>query len=222
MGPSRSRRQSARGQAWGQRSRPPPRTGPSSLFYDRSVPDVPVIDLLEAIWASTADACRGLGPTDWDKGTDCPGWSVRDQLSHVIGTESMLLGQPSPPVLTPVPDYVHNPLGEMNEAWVEERRARPGDEVLAEFGSVTRRRIEQLRALTDEEWAVPTPSPVGEVPYGDFMTVRAFDSWVHEQDLRRAVGRPGGRDGAGEALTLDRVSSGMGFVVGRQVKPPEG
>jgi uncharacterized protein (TIGR03083 family) len=186
------------------------------------VPDAPVIDLLEAIWGSTADACRGLVPTDWEKETDCPGWSVRDQLAHVIGTELMLLGQPSPPALAPVPAYVHNPLGEMNEAWIEERRTRSGEEVLAEFVAVTRRRTDELRAMSDEEWATPTPSPVGEVPYGDFMTVRAFDSWVHEQDLRRAVGRPGGRDGAGEALTLDRVSSGMGFVVGRKVKPPEG
>jgi len=54
------------------------------------------------------------------------------------------------------------------------------------------------------------------------MWVRVFDCWIHEQDLRRAVGRPGNRDGAAEVLILDRAAAALGFVLGRQVKPPEG
>ena len=65
-------------------------------------------------------------------------------------------------------------------------------------------------------------SPVGEVPYREFMETRVLDSWAHEQDIRRALGRPGGRNGVGEATTLDRCARSMPFVVGKRVAPPDG
>jgi uncharacterized protein (TIGR03083 family) len=186
------------------------------------VPLDPVIDLLDQTWRSTAEACAGLREDEWDAPTDCPGWSVRDQLSHLIGTELMLLREPAPPVVDPQPTHVHNPIGAMNEAWIEERRSRPGSAVLDEFVAVTGRRVAELTGFSEERFAALSPSPVGEVPYREFMWVRVFDCWIHEQDLRRAVGRPGNRDGAAEVLILDRVATAMGFVLGRQVKPPEG
>jgi len=186
------------------------------------MPTHPVIDLLDQIWRSTAEACAGLSPLQWDAPTDCPGWSVRDQLSHVIGTELMLLGQPTPAPPDPIPAHVHNPIGEMNEAWIDERRSRPGQEVLDEFIEVTGRRVAELTGFGEERFEQIGPSPIGQVPYREFMWVRVFDCWIHEQDLRRAVDRPGDRGGAGEQLTLDRVSNAMGYVVGRQLKPPEG
>ena len=54
------------------------------------------------------------------------------------------------------------------------------------------------------------------------MELRAFDSWVHEQDVRRAVGRPGGAGGAASAIAVDRVQGAMGFVVGKKAAAPEG
>lgn len=194
--------------------------GPAT--YDRPMPADPVVDLLDQTWRSTADACAGLTEADWEAATDCTGWTVRDQLSHVIGTELSLGGHPSPPPVDPVPGHVRNSFGESNEAWIEERRSRPGAAVLAEFTEVTRRRVDELTAMSEERFEKVGPSPVGEVPYRQFMWTRAFDSWVHEQDLRRALGRSGDRDGAAEALTLDRVVSAMGYVLGRQVKPAEG
>ena len=113
-------------------------------------------------------------------------------------------------------------MGERNEVWVEERRARPGAAVLDEFLEVTGRRLAELTGFSEERFEQVGPSPIGQVPYREFMWTRAFDSWVHEQDMRRAIGRPGDRDGAAEELTIDRVVGAMGYVVGRQVKPPEG
>ena len=65
-------------------------------------------------------------------------------------------------------------------------------------------------------------SPVGEVPYREFMETRVLDTWAHEQDIRRALGRPGGRNGVGETVTLDRCEQTMPFVVGKRVAPPDG
>ena len=184
-------------------------------------PPEPIIGVLQEIWSSTAQACEGLRPDAWDLPTDCPGWTVRDQLSHVIGTELGLLGQAAPPLPDPMPAYVRNPLGETNEAWIEERRTMPGTEVLAEFIEVTGRRLAELAGFPPERWEALGWSPAGEAPYRDFMELRAFDSWVHEQDIRLVIERPGGRFGRAEEIALAHVAMGMPYVVGRKVAPPD-
>lgn len=133
-----------------------------------------------------------------------------------------MLGDQAPPALTVVPDHVRNEFAEMNEPWIEACRAVPGPEVLAEFAVVTGRRLAELRALPGEWFDVIGWSPVGEVPYRGFLGTRVLDGWAHEQDVRRAVGRPGGRGGAGESAVLDRCAATMAYVVGRQVAPPDG
>jgi uncharacterized protein (TIGR03083 family) len=182
----------------------------------------PVIGAMTQVWASLLDACEQIKASQWELSTDCPGWTVKDQLSHLIGVESMLLGDTPPPPLTEVPAYVHNAFGEMNEAWVAARRQTPGPTVLAELVEVTNRRIEELRSMPTSRFEEIGWSPVGEVPYRDFMETRILDSWAHEQDIRRALGRPGGRNGIGEATSLDRCQRTMPYVVGKRVAPGDG
>lgn len=182
----------------------------------------PVIDALQEVWSSISEATQGIEPEQWDLPTDCPGWSVRDHLSHLIGIERTLLGDPHPvPIAEPGP-HVRNDIGKMNEAWVEQRRSKPGSEVLIEWRGVAQRRLDALREKAAPDWEVIGPSPLGQVPYRRFMWLRVMDSWVHEQDVRQALGRPGGRHGAGERETLRHVASLMPYVLGRNVKPPEG
>jgi hypothetical protein len=45
---------------------------------------------------------------------------------------------------------------------------------------------------------------------------------VHEQDVRTALGRPGGCGGLASTIALDQVQSAMGFVVGKKAAAPEG
>jgi uncharacterized protein (TIGR03083 family) len=174
------------------------------------------------VWASVAEASAGLTDAEWDAATDCPGWTVRDQVSHLIGIERLLLGDPAPPALTEVPAHVRNPMGATNEAWIDARRQVPGSEVLAEFLDTTNRRLVELRAKTTAEFDVVGWSPAGDAPYREFMETRVMDSWAHEQDIRRAVGRPGGRNRAGERISLSRSAKAMPYVVGKKVGPPDG
>jgi uncharacterized protein (TIGR03083 family) len=184
--------------------------------------DRPVIGQLEATWDSIAGLCHDLSADQWALPTDCPGWTVKDHLSHVIGTESMLAGRPPPPPADAGLAHVRNPIGEMNEAWVSARRPWPGERVLAEFEQLTAERLAALRAMSDAEFVAETPSPVGRVPYATFMDVRVLDCWVHEQDIRRAAGRPGHVEGAAAETALGRLTSSFGYVVGKLVTPPEG
>jgi uncharacterized protein (TIGR03083 family) len=182
----------------------------------------PVVDQLTQVWASVVNASEQLDERQWDLPTDCPGWTVKDQLSHLIGIERMLLGDPAPPSLAVVADHVTNDFGQMNEAWVEARRSVPGSEVLAEFVETTNRRIDALSAMTTAQFDEVGWSPIGDVPYRQFMATRLIDCWAHEQDMRRALGRPGGRNGAGEAEVLDRCEQTMPYVVGKRLAPPDG
>ena len=179
------------------------------------------IDQLADTWSATAAVCASLAPDDWDRQTDCPGWSVRDQLAHMVGTEAMLLGRSAPPPAASA-DHVLNPIGEMNEAWVAARRDLPGPDVLAEFEEVTALRLAALRAMTDAELEADSPSPIGVVPYAIFMDVRVMDCWVHEQDIRRAVGQPGHTDGPAADAAVIRLLGSFGYVVGKRVAPPDG
>ena len=181
-----------------------------------------VIDELIEVWASVVEACAQLDDEQWQRPTECPGWSVKDNLSHLVAIERMLLGDPSPPPLTEVPDHVRNPFGEMNEAWVDARRSASGAEVLAEFVDTTNRRIEALMAMSPDEFDTVGWTPVGDAPYREFMATRLLDTWAHEQDMRRALGRPGGRNGAGEREVLDRCEQTMAYVVGKRVAPDDG
>ena len=147
------------------------------------------------MWQSISELAESFSDEDWKTVTECPGWTVQDQVVHIIGIERTLLGDPTPEVDLPSDlPHVKNDVGAMNEAWIESRRGHSGAEVLAEFREVTAERLRRVSAMSDDELGAPTPSPVGEVPYRDFLAVRVFDSWIHEQDIRRALGRPGGWD----------------------------
>ena len=64
--------------------------------------------------------------------TECPGWSVKDQLSHLIGIERAIMGEPAPAWSDPLGEHVHNDFAATNEPYVAVRRAEPGAAVRAD------------------------------------------------------------------------------------------
>jgi len=181
-----------------------------------------MIDLLEAVWRSVIDLGDELTEAEWKTTTDLPGWSVQDNLSHIIGTELMMRGDPAPEVSLPRTDHLHNPIGELNELWVESRRALTGAELLDEFRALVDHRLGDYRALTTEQLDEVGPTPLGPAPFRDFIAVRVMDSWAHEQDMRRAVDRPGHLDGPAVVHSIGRVTRAMPMVVGKRAGAPDG
>jgi uncharacterized protein (TIGR03083 family) len=56
----------------------------------------------------------------------------------------------------------------------------------------------------------------------DFLSIRVLDCWIHEQDMRRAVGRPGHGGGPAAQHTVDRLLRTIPIVVGKRAATPEG
>jgi uncharacterized protein (TIGR03083 family) len=181
-----------------------------------------LVDRMEAVWKSIADLGETLTEEQWRLTTDCPGWSVQDQLSHLVGSECGILGRPAPQHTPPDFSYVNNEIGRNNEVVVDWRRPRDGAAVLAEFREVTTERLGQLRKMTENDFAAPADTPIGPGTAADHLRIRIFDAWVHEQDMRRAVNRPGDLEGAVADHSISRVAMAMPYVVGRKVQPSEG
>jgi uncharacterized protein (TIGR03083 family) len=177
---------------------------------------------LASVWASIQQLGDTLDETQWKLPTDCPGWSVQDNLAHVIGIESVIIGLPAPTVELAELPHVKNDLGRSNEIWVESFRGQTGAEVLHEFRVIATSRLNQLRTFTDTDWAAPSWTPVGEGQVRDLIPFRVLDSFVHELDMRRALGRPADMESPGAALTLERLRGVLGMVVGARLRPPDG
>ena len=187
-----------------------------------NVSDQEVVDLMEEVWRSITTLCVSLTEEQWKLPTDCPGWSVQDQLSHLVGAESAILGNPAPSHTPPAAEHVRNDIGRSNELAVDWRRTCPGSKVLEEFRELTRQRLRLLRGLSAEDFAVETQTPIGPGTVAEFLRIRIFDAWVHEQDIRRAVERPGHLEGPVAEHSVGRLATAMPYVLGKKVQAADG
>lgn len=180
------------------------------------------IDLLVDEWAQLDALCDPLTDAEWKTTVPLPGWTVQDCISHIIGIELMLMGEPAPEVDVSHLAHINDPVNALLETYVEARRALAGAAVLAEFREVTARRRAELEQLGEEDLDRVGPSPVGEVPYREFMRIRLFDCWMHEQDIRLGLDRPGHTSGPIVEANLLRFVPALGFVVGKKAGAPDG
>jgi uncharacterized protein (TIGR03083 family) len=185
--------------------------------------DRELVDCLAEVWASIDGLGSALTEAEWKRPTECPGWSVQDNLAHLSSVEGMLLGRPAPePELPADLPHVKNDVGRANEVFVDARRSWTGAEVLAEFRAVTAERLGVLRGLDEAGFGADSWTPVGPGTVRDALPFRIFDCWVHEQDMRRAVGRPGDLDSRAAEHTLGMMTGRMPFIVGKKVGAPDG
>ncbi|MEV7865269.1 maleylpyruvate isomerase family mycothiol-dependent enzyme [Streptomyces sp. NPDC088124] len=158
---------------------------------------------------------------EWNRRTPCPGWSVRDIVSHVIGLDCEMLGDPRPIHSLPRDLYhVRDDHTRYMEMQVDVRRHHTAPEMTAELEYTIIRRNRQLR---NENRAPETMvrAPLGtEQTLETAMRMRAFDIWVHEQDLRSALNRPGNLDSPGALVARDVLLSALPKVIAKDAGAP--
>ncbi|WP_347350551.1 maleylpyruvate isomerase family mycothiol-dependent enzyme [Intrasporangium sp.] len=162
-------------------------------------------------------SCR---EADFEIQTECPGWSVKDQIAHVVGAEKSFAGIPTPRVEVPDYPYIRNDFGRRIEHDVEARRGIPGKLVVHELADHLPIRMAALRAST-----TPMDEVIGgifgpETTFGEQLRRRVLDTWVHEQDIRAALDRPGNLDSPGAAVFVEAVFRALPRIVARDAHVP--
>lgn len=170
-----------------------------------------------AAWRQTLESVLSLGPqlsdAQWAAPTECPKWTVKDVYAHVVGGERWMVdGHPLPT--------------DGFESWaagpVAARRDTAPAAMLDELREVyERRRVQLDRDGVDPDQ--PTHLATGEpVPLSLLLRARVLDLWAHEQDVRRAVGRPGNLASPGAAVAGDLFVAALPRIVAKSAKAPPG
>lgn len=138
----------------------------------------------------------GLTQDEWDRVTVCPGWSVGDIALHLLGVDLGNLsgrrdGFRDPWWGTATGDTVHD-LAVFNQNWVVAAR-RISPRLLCELLSVTGGALSTFHAAAELSamgqsvwWVGPEPAPVWLDIAREYT-----ERWVHQQQIRDALGQPG-------------------------------
>jgi uncharacterized protein (TIGR03083 family) len=159
-----------------------------------------VLDLFPAERRSLVELLTGLTGEQWNMPTVCPGWTVRDVASHVLGVDIGNLsrrrdGFRDPGAAGPVGETwteLVTFLNQFNELWVAAAR-RISPRLLCELLAFTGEAIAayfrglDLSAMGGSvAWAGPDAAPVWLDVAREYT-----ERWIHQQQIRDAVGLPG-------------------------------
>ena len=171
---------------------------------------------------AVTDLGRGLTDEQLALPTDCPGWTVKDHVSHVVAVESHLEGLPEPHVDVPGYDHVRNDLGHFMEAGVEARRSRAGVDVVRELEYVLGRRVATVGSPGLELDSIVAGMQDRPTTIGELLRMRTMDIWVHEQDIRAALDEPGNLDSPAAAVFVASAVRTVPQAIARRAEVPIG
>jgi uncharacterized protein (TIGR03083 family) len=190
-------------------------TGATASGTGRASATSGFVDAFEHSARSLLALCGELDDADWARPTDLPGWSVGDVVAHIAAVECELAGDPVARPLDSYGPHVRDDFSRHMEDGVAARRGHVREQVVAELAEALPRRLPQLRAMTPDD--PPVRVPAGE--RWDTMTLlsnRVVDVWMHEQDVRRAVQRPGNLDGPGAHVVQGVLRLALPYVLAKR------
>jgi uncharacterized protein (TIGR03083 family) len=167
---------------------------------------------------------RDVPEDQWDLPTDLEGWSVKDNVAHTAHLEAVLAGAPEETGAVDAGEHVKGVSGLYTEQGVVARRGRDMGSLADEIEQAAAKRSAELEADPPTDGAAPPPRTPGGAPWSTetLLSNRPVDLWMHEQDIRRAIGRPGGFDTPAAAHTIGVLGRALPMVVGKRVAPPPG
>ena len=181
-----------------------------------------LLDAYEHALHAFLDVAAKVSGEQWDLPTDCPGWTVRHQVAHVLALELQLTGGPLQPRLPVYPAHVRNPVGEHSEDGIAALDELSPSELVVRLRAAAEAHLAQLRAGDLGADTTVTGIMGTDVPLARFLPIRVFDVWTHEQDVRRAVGAEETADGPAAEVSRDQVQGALPYLVGKQASAPVG
>lgn len=180
---------------------------------------------LVAAFAHTTQAVADLGGSLTDEQfaleTQCPGWSVQDQISHVTALESALEGlEPFREAAERAP-HMTQPTSAYTESGVAARRDRSGQDVVRELAYVRERRLDHLASPGLEADSI-IAGPFGPDTATTVVRMRTVDVWTHEQDIREAINAMGNLDSPAASVFVDAAIASLPRTVARRAEVPVG
>ena len=139
---------------------------------------------------------RTLGPGDWSRATDCPGWDVRAMAGHALGMAQMAASLRSAVVQNAAAARAGGGIDALTAVQVRHAARLSTAEVIERFTAIAPRAVRGRRRLAGAIGRLPLPDEqiVGgrteRWTFGFlFDVVLTRDTWMHRIDISRAVGR---------------------------------
>ncbi len=128
----------------------------------------------------------GLDAAGWDTPTPAPGWSVRDQVSHLAYfDEATTLAATDPDRFRVERAEVLADIDGFTSKVAARNRGRPGADVLAWFDCA---RAEMIERVTGVDAAMRAPWYGPDMSVTSLLTARIMETWAHGQDVADALG----------------------------------
>lgn len=138
---------------------------------------------------------RSLSSDEWQLGTDCAGWTVRDIVAHVVGAaqSTASLRESARQMILARRHEGDQLVDRINQVQLADRQHHSPTELLAELQHAAPRSIRARRRLPAlvRRTPVPTDTPgLGRTTLGYLNdTVYTRDVWMHRVDIARATQR---------------------------------
>lgn len=144
-----------------------------------------------------AELVRSLDDDEWNSPSRCAGWRSADVAAHVIGQ------------LTDVVNLRLDDLGtpEVTERQVDERRGRTAHDLADELESGIKVATDMVAGFdSDDAWQsqIGGAGVTGTVGFG--LEALWFDTYLHADDIRAALGRPSVRNDESTQASLSHIA----------------
>jgi len=173
--------------------------------------------------AAVRELMAALTPEQLELETGCSAWKVQDVFAHIIDIECLMAGDP-PMQHEPNWDSLA-PLGRsgrVTEVGVDARRGRSLAVLISEFDEINSRRTAQFEAGS-HDLAFLVKGPTGtDWSLQRALEMRINDTWVHEQDIRAAVGIQGNLDNVGALISARSLLDMLPYAWSKNVQAPAG
>jgi uncharacterized protein (TIGR03083 family) len=139
---------------------------------------------------------RDLGPSDWSRATDCPGWDVRAMAAHVLGMAEMSASVRETARQNRLAGKAGGGIDALTALQVREHADLDGATIVARLDAVAPRALRGRRRLSRLAGRVKLPEEQVVGPDREWWRVGFLmdvvltrDVWMHRVDISGATGR---------------------------------